>query len=64
MFGDKEAYLKKMCNSARTRSKVDQKLGHDFYVEKHTKPLFKLSNLLTVHNLYKYTCLSEMFKIS
>ena len=63
MFGDKEAYLNKMCTSARTRSKVDQKLGHDFYVKEHTKPLFKINNLLTVHNLYKYTCLCEMFKI-
>ena len=63
MFGDKEAYLNKMCTSARSRSLEDQKLGQDFYEKEHTKPLFKLNNLLTVHNLYKYTCLSEMFKI-
>ena len=63
MFGDKEAYLNKMCTSARTRPKLDQKLGRDFYEKEHTKPLFKLNSLLTVHSLYKYTCLMEMFKI-
>ena len=63
MFGDKEAYINKMSTSARTRPKSHQKLGHDFYEKEHTKPLFKTNNLLTVHNLYKYTCLLEMFKI-
>lgn len=63
MFGDKEAYLNKMCTSARTRPKARQKLGQDFYEKEHTKPLFKLNNLLTIHNLYKYTCILEMFKI-
>ena len=63
MFGDKEAYLDKMCTSARARPKEYQKLGQDFYEKEHTKPLFKLNNILTVHNLYKYTCLCEMFKI-
>ena len=63
MFGDKEAYLNKMCTSARTRPKPDQKLGRDFYEKEHTKPLFKLNSLLTVHNLYKYICHMEMFKI-
>ena len=63
MFGDKEAYINKMSTSARTRPKSHQKLGHDFYEKEHTKPLFKSNNLLTVHNLYKYTCLLEMFKI-
>ncbi|KAL5255268.1 hypothetical protein ACHWQZ_G014613 [Mnemiopsis leidyi] len=63
MFGDKEAYLSKMCTSARTRPKARQKLGQDFYEKEHTKPLFKLNNLLTIHNLYKYTCILEMFKI-
>ena len=63
MFGDREAYLNKMCTSARTRTRNCQKLGTDFYEKEHTKPLFKDQNLLTVHNLYKYTCLLEMFKI-
>ncbi|KAL5250808.1 hypothetical protein ACHWQZ_G016524 [Mnemiopsis leidyi] len=63
MFGDKEAYLNKMCTSARTRTRANQKLSQDFYEKEHTKPLFNLNNLLTVHNLYKYTCLCEMFKI-
>ncbi|KAL5258808.1 hypothetical protein ACHWQZ_G009312 [Mnemiopsis leidyi] len=63
MFGDKEAYLNKMCTSARARTRANQKLSQDFYEKEHTKPLFNLNNLLTVHNLYKYTCLCEMFKI-
>ena len=63
MFGDKEAYLNKMCTAARTRSIIKQQLGNEFYEKEHTKPLFKSNNLLTVHNLYKYTCLCEMFKI-
>ena len=29
----------------------------------HSKPLFNKNNLLTVHHLYKYCCLLEMFKI-
>ena len=52
-----------MCTSARTRTRNCQKLGTDFYEKEHTKPLFKAQNLLTVHNLYKYTCLLQMFKI-
>ena len=63
MFGDREAYLNKLCTSARTRTRADQKLGNEFYEKEHTKPLFRINNLLTVHNLYKYTCLCEMFKI-
>ena len=63
MFGDKEAYLNTMCTAARTRSIIKQQLGNEFYEKEHTKPLFKSNNLLTVHNLYKYTCLCEMFKI-
>ena len=38
-------------------------LGTEFYEREHSKPLFKKYNFLTVHNLYKYHCLLEMFKI-
>lgn len=48
---------------ARTRPLKNQILGSDFHVKEHTKPLFKENSLLTVHNLYTYTCLLEMFKI-
>ena len=64
MFGDNEAYLDKFKTAARTRPLEKQKLGKDFYEKEHTKPLFKENRLLTVHNLYKYTCLMEMFKIN
>ena len=64
LFGDLEAYLDKFKTCARTRPLEKQKLGSDFYEKEHTKPLFKENSLLTVHNLYKYTCLLEMFKIN
>ena len=64
MFGDKEAYTEKFKTAARTRPLDNQILGKDFYMKEHTKPLFKENGLLTAHNLYKYTCLLEMFKIN
>ena len=64
MFGDNEAYLDKFKTAARTRPLEKQRLGKDFYEKEHTKPLFKENRLLTIHNLYKYTCLMEMFKIN
>ena len=64
MFGDKEAYTEKFKTAARTRPLDNQILGKDFYMKEHTKPLFKQNGLLTAHNLYKYTCLLEMFKIN
>ena len=64
MFGDREAYLDKFRTCARVRSRENQILGSDFYKREHTKPLFKKNCLLTIHNLYKYTCLFEMFKIN
>ena len=33
-------------------------------MKEHTKPLFNQNGILTVQNLYKYTCLLEMFKIN
>ena len=57
LFGDKEAYLEKHRTAARTRSKELQKLGPDFFIREHSKPLFNSHDILTVHNLYSYHCL-------
>ena len=64
LFGNREMYLDKFKTCARARSIDKQKLGSEFYQKEHTKPLFKKNSLLTVHNLYKHTCLMEMFKIN
>ena len=63
LFGDRAAYLEKFNTCARTRTYENQMLGKEFYEKEHSKPLFKKHNLLTVHNLYKYHCLLEMFKV-
>jgi hypothetical protein len=63
LFGDLEAYLDKFRTCARTRCIDEQILGREFFEKEHTKPLFNKNGLLTVHNLYKYTCLLELFKI-
>ena len=63
MFGDNEAYHNKLKTAARVRPRELQKLGAEFYELEHSKPLFNKNNLLTVHHLYKYCCLLEMFKI-
>ena len=63
LFGDREAYIDKFRTCARCRPLEDRFLGAEFYRRESTKPLFKANELLTVHNLYKYHCLFEMFKI-
>ena len=63
MFGDNEAYHDKFKTVARGRPRELQKLGAKYYELEHSKPLFNINNLLTVHHLYKYCCLLEMFKI-
>ena len=63
MFGDRDAYLEKFNTTARTRPFGEQKLGTKFYTKEHTKPIFNKLELLTVHNLYLYHCLVEVFKI-
>ena len=63
MFGDRESYVDKFKTSARTRPFGEQKLGTEFYTKEHTKPIFNKLELLTVHNLYIYHCLDEVFKI-
>ena len=63
LFGDRKAYLDKYCTCARTRSLGMQKLGSKFFEKEHTKPIFNKNELLTVHNLHKYFCILETFKI-
>ena len=63
MFGDNDSYLDKFNTAARTRAFGEQKLGTKFYTKEHTKPIFNKLELLTVHNLYHYHCLVEVFKI-
>ena len=65
LFGDFQAYLDKFKTCARCRPmpKENQILGPKFYAKEHTKPLFKMHNILTVHNLYNYHCFIEVFKI-
>ena len=63
MFGDRKAYLEKFNTCARARSYENRMLGREFYKKEASKPLFNEHNILTVHNLYKYHCLLEMFKV-
>ena len=63
MFGDYDAYLNKLSTCARTRPYGLQRLGAKFYQKEHTKPLFNNLKLLTVQNLFKYYCITEIFKI-
>ena len=63
IFGDNEAYANKFKTAVRARPLGFQKLGAEFYEQEHSKPLFNENSLLTVHHLYKYHCLLEMFKI-
>ena len=65
MFGDTEAYLEKHRTAARTRPKESQKLGPEFFELEHSKPLFNINEILTVHNLYNYhtlLCVSKLLK--
>ena len=63
IFGDTEAFLEKFRTCARVREFDNQKLGQEFFEREHTKPLFTEKRLLTVHNLYRYHCVLECFKI-
>ena len=40
-----------------------QHLGGEFYAKESTKPLFKINELMTVHNLYRFRCIMETMKI-
>ena len=60
LFGDKEAYLDKFRTAARARPIL---LGEEFYIQEHTKPLFKKHAILTLQNLYFYHTYMEVLKI-
>ena len=63
LFGDIEAFKNKFNTCARVRPYGNQRLGSDFYKREPSKPLFIKMNILTVHNLYKYHCVLELYKI-
>ena len=63
LFGNLEAYLKKQETCARARPYLSQKLCCQFYEKEHTKPIFNRLKILTVQNLFKYHCITEIFKI-
>ena len=63
MFGDKDAYMAKFETCARTRTFESRILGREFFQREPSKPLFCNNSHLTVHNLYKYHCIVEMFKV-
>ena len=63
LFGDKEAYLDKFRTAARARPIQNQLLGEEFYIQEHTKPLFKKHAILTLQNLYSYHTYMEVLKI-
>ena len=63
MFGDREAFLDKFKTSARCRPFGEQVLGGKFYKKENTKPLFNEQQIMTVHNLYFYHCINDIFKI-
>ncbi len=63
MFGDKEAYLEKFKTCVRARAPDEQKLGSEFYIKEHTKPLFNKHEIFTVVNLYHHRTILDVFKI-
>ena len=71
LFGDKEAFLDKFKTCVRTRPVGPkgqdrfglQKLGTEFHMKEHTKPIFNEKGLMTIHNLHFYHCTMEVFKI-
>ena len=46
-----------------TLGKEYPKIIYKDYTKEHTKPLFKKHDILTIHNLYPYYCLLELYKI-
>ena len=63
LFVDNSSYLDKFKTCARSRPLNDQILGVPFYIQEHTKPLFKENNILTVRNLYYYHMFLNTYKI-
>ena len=63
LFGDKAAYLNKFKTCVRTRAYEFQKLGQEFYIKEHTKPLFNKHEMLVSQHLYHYHTILNIFKI-
>ena len=63
IFGDLDAYLEKPSTCARARPLNQQILGAKCHKKEHTKPLFSKLKILTIQGLFKYHCISEIFKI-
>ena len=55
--------MNKQETCARARPYPFQKLGCQYYEKEHTKPIFNRLKILTVQNLFKFHCISEIFKI-
>ena len=63
LFGNSEKYHNKFKTCARARALEKQHLGSSFFEKEKTKPIFNHHKILTVHNLYKYHCILELFKV-
>ena len=63
MFGDKAAYLDKFKTCVRARTGDFLKLGSEFYMKEHTKPLFNTHEILVTQHLYHYHTILNTFKI-
>ena len=63
LFGDREAFLEKPKTCVRARPRSQQRLGPEHYEREHTKPLFELKQILSIHNLYYYHTFMETYKI-
>ena len=63
LFGDREKYKDKFRTCCRVRPLHEQKLGPEFYIKEHSKPLFSDQKILNARNLYTYHCINETFKI-
>ena len=63
LYGDTKAYIEKFKTCVRVRPFGNQKLGEEFYMKEHTKPLFEKHKILTVHNIYSYHTFMEILKI-
>ena len=63
LFGDLDAYLDKQSTCARTREYGMQRLDQRYYKKEHTKPIFSRLKIMTIHNLFKYHCINEFYKI-
>ena len=63
MFGDNEAYADKFRTCARIRGFGNQILGPEFYKQEEAEPLFEKEKILSLHSLFKYYTVLEMYKI-